>query len=81
MPIRALIGCIIEHKALKQVIAEFEKIPEITKVFALTGDMDVLAEIVVDSTEELYEIFSTKIDLIEGIKETNTHLVMNSWEK
>ncbi len=43
--------------------------------------MDVLAEIVVDSTEELYEVFSTKIDLIEGIKETNTHLVMNSWEK
>lgn len=81
MTIKALIFCQIEHAALKKVVEEFKAIPEIKKVFSLTGDFDLLAEIEVDTSEIFYEVFANKIDLIPGIVITNTHMVMSSWEK
>ncbi len=66
---------------MAKVIGQLNEIPEIKKVFSLTGDYDVVAEIEVESSEELYDSFANKIDHIEGIIETNTHVIMKSWEK
>ncbi len=66
---------------MAKVIERFNEISEIKKVFSLTGDYDVVAEIEVESSEELYDSFANKIDHIEGIVESNTHLIMKSWEK
>lgn len=81
MTIRALIFCKVEHKAMKQVLEKFKSIPEIKRVYSLTGDYDVIGEIEVETTEILYESFAKKIDPIEGIINTNTHIIMKSWEK
>ncbi|MFX1260419.1 MAG: Lrp/AsnC family transcriptional regulator [Promethearchaeota archaeon] len=81
MTIKALIFCQVEHQAMTKVIEEFNKIFEIKKVFSLTGDYDMLAEIEVESSEDLYDVFSKKIDVIDGIIKTNTHVIMKSWEK
>ena len=81
MTVKAIIFCQVEHKAMTKVIEQFEKIPEIKKVFSLTGDYDLLAEIEVESTDELYESFANKIDLIDGINITNTHVVMKEFIK
>ena len=81
MTIKDLIFCRVHHKAMTKVVEEFNKIPEIKKVFSLTWDYDILAEIEVESTDELYSAFSKHIDPIEGIVKTNTHVVMKSWEK
>lgn len=81
MTIRALIFCKIEHKAMTDVIEQFKKVPEITKIFSLTGDYDILAEIDVENTDQLYEAFAKYIDPIEGVINTNTHVVMRAFEK
>jgi DNA-binding Lrp family transcriptional regulator len=81
MTIKALIFCKVHHKAMENVIKEFNKISEIKKVFSLTGDYDILAEIVVENSDELYNSFSKKIDPIEGIIKTNTHVVMKEFTK
>lgn len=81
MTIKALIFCQIEPKKMLDVIEQLNKIHEIKKVFSLTGDYDILAEIEVDSTDELYESFAKNIDLIDGILETNTHVVMKEFLK
>lgn len=78
---RAIILCKLGIKVIKKVIEEIIAIPQITKVMSLTGDYDLLAEIEVETSEELYEIFSEKIDLIDGIIASNTHVVMKAWEK
>ena len=64
-----------------KVIEQFKVIPEIKKIFSLTGEYDVLAEIEVESSEELYNSFAKKIDPIEGIIKTNTHVIMKSFNK
>ncbi len=79
--IKAVMFCKIEHKSLLRVLEELKNIPEIKKLFSLTGDYDVLAEIEVESSEDLYESFINKIDPIEGILNTNTHIIMKSWVK
>ena len=66
---------------MAKVIEQLNEISEIKKVFSLTGDYDVAAEIEVESTDELYDSFANKIDHIDGIVETNTHVIMKSWEK
>lgn len=78
---RAIILCKLGINVIKMVIEEIRTIPEIKKVMSLTGDYDLLAEIEVETSEELYEIFSEKIDLIDGIIASNTHVVMKAWEK
>ena len=81
MTIKAVIFCTIEHKEMVKVLEQFQAIPEIKKVFSLTGEYDILAEIEVESSEDLYDSFAKKIDPIEGILKTNTHVIMKSWEK
>lgn len=78
---RAIILCKLGMMVISKVIDELKEIPQITKVMSLTGDYDVLAEIDVETPEELFEIFANKIDLIDGIKSSNTHVIMKAWEK
>lgn len=78
---RAIILCKLGIRAISKVIDELKEIPQITKVMSLTGDYDVLAEIEVENSEELFEIFANKIDLIDGLISSNTHLIMKAWEK
>lgn len=81
MAIKAVMLCKLGISVIKPVIEELNKIPQITKVLSLTGDYDLLAEVVVDTPEELYEIFANKIDMIEGIEVSNTHMVMKEFLK
>jgi len=78
---RAIILCKLGINVIKKVIEELKAIPEIKKVMSLTGDYDLLAEIEVETSEQLFDIFSEKIDLIQGITVSNTHVIMKSWEK
>jgi len=78
---RAIILCKLGINVIKKVIEELKSIPEIKKVMSLTGDYDLMAEIEVETSEQLFDIFSEKIDLIQGITVSNTHVIMKSWEK
>ena len=81
MTIRAIILCKLGINVITKVIQALQSIPQIRKVMSLTGDYDVLCEIEVETSEELYEIFANKIDIIDGIIASNTHVIMKSWEK
>ena len=78
---RAIMLCKLGINAIKKVVEELKAIPEIKKVMSLTGDYDLMAEIEVETSEQLFDIFSEKIDLIQGITVSNTHVIMKSWEK
>ena len=81
MTIKAIIFIKLQVNAMTKVIEQLKAIPQIKKLMSLTGAYDAIAEIETDTSDELYEIFAKKIDLIEGIIDTNTHVVMKSWEK
>ena len=73
--------CKLGLSVINKVIEELKKIDQIKKIMSLTGDYDLLAEIEVETSEELFDIFANQIALIEGIVQSNTHVIMKSWEK
>ncbi|TFG03313.1 MAG: Lrp/AsnC family transcriptional regulator [Promethearchaeota archaeon] len=79
--IKAVMFCKLGISVINKVIEELKKIEQIKKIMSLTGDYDLLAEIEVETSEELFDIFANQIDLINGIVQSNTHLIMKSWEK
>ena len=81
MTIKAIMLGKLGISVIKPVIEELKKIPQITKIMSLTGDYDVLAEIIVGTPEELYDIFANKIDMIDGLTASNTHIVMKEFTK
>ena len=81
MTIKAVIFCKLGISVINKVIEELKKIEQIKKIMSLTGDYDLLAEIEVETSEELFDIFANQIDLIDGITQSNTHVIMKSWEK
>ena len=81
MTIRAVMFCKLGLSVINKVIEELKKINQIKTIMSLTGDYDLLAEIEVETSEELFDVFANQIDLIEGIVQSNTHVIMKSWEK
>ena len=81
MTVTAIVFCKIRQNEMKNVIEKLKQIPNVKKILSLTGDYDAIAEIETETSENLYEIFSEHIDVIDGIVDTNTHVVMRSWEK
>jgi DNA-binding Lrp family transcriptional regulator len=76
--IKALSLIRIQSKYSEKVIESLRKIEEIDSITLLTGEFDGILEIKIEEMEELYKIFE-KIDKIEGINETNTHVVMKEF--
>lgn len=81
MTIKAISLLKLGLSVINKVIEELKSIPQIKKIMSLTGDYDILAEIEVETPEELFDIFANKIDLIQGIINSNTHMVMRAWGK
>ena len=58
---KAITYCKLGMSVIEKLIDKLKEIPHIKRVMPLTGDYDVLIEIVVDSSEEIYSIFAKKL--------------------
>ncbi len=58
-----------------EVISKIRSITQFQSVAVVTGEWDIVARIQVKDLEELYEITSTKLHLIQGIIETHTAVI------
>ena len=71
--ITAFIGIFLAKSELyDQVIAELEKIPEITNVHYTTGNYSMFARIHCRDTQHLKDVLHDKIQRVEGIVRTDT---------
>ncbi|MHA1583710.1 MAG: Lrp/AsnC ligand binding domain-containing protein [Promethearchaeota archaeon] len=62
------------------IIDALKQIPEVSKILSITGDSDLLVEIISDKSEDLMEIIE-HISIISGVSEIHSHYVMLEWEK
>ena len=75
MTVSAYIFFEIKLGKTQEVIDQLRKIPEIVSVAVVTGEYDVIAKVIVENLEELFEIASQRIHMIEGIEDTQTAVV------
>lgn len=73
--------CFIRIKPgkVEDVVEGIRKIPGIKYISITAGDWDGVMEIEVEHMSELYELYK-KIERVEGIVATNTHIVMKRFE-
>ena len=67
--------------SLKSVVEALKKVPEVVKIQTVSGEYDLLVEVDVNQAEELFDFFTNKVDILEGLKDTNSHMILATWEK
>ena len=72
--ITAYLLIIIKPGNTKNVIKEMRKIENIEKISVVAGEYDVVVRVNVKSLEKLLKI-TDKIQMIDGVKKTTTHVI------
>ena len=75
--IRAQVLIKVDQKLTGQALAAMEKTPEVTALYAVSGDYDMIAVITAESTEKLNRILDDLADL-SGIARTNSLVVLET---
>jgi Lrp/AsnC family transcriptional regulator for asnA, asnC and gidA len=66
----------VDIKKMKSVIRELKKIEALWFIVQVTSGTGIYTEFVVRSMEELNELIMKKINLIDGVLDTETNLIM-----
>ena len=79
-PLTAYILTHVTQRKLTQVSQALETLPEVVEVGGLSGVADLLVRVVATDADDLYRIAGQILD-IDGVKRTNTALVMRELVK
>lgn len=68
-------------KELESVAEKIAALPGVVSVHIITGGMDIMAEVLVESKFGLIEFIGTHLASVNGIASTETHIVMKHYGK
>ncbi len=71
---------VVEPNKLDDVCKKLSKIPEITKVYEITGEFDVFIELEFESIDVFRRILKEQIMRINGVRMTQSSIVMSEWK-
>lgn len=74
MSVRAYVMLNIEPGKIPSVVDELAQIEEVKRAYPITGEYDALAEIEVEEPKMVEKMVINKIQTIEGVEKTTTHI-------
>ena len=74
-PLRAFVLTRVQQRLLNDISAALAHVPEVVEVHGLSGDADLLIEVVAADADDLYRIAGQILD-VRGVRRTSTSLVM-----
>ncbi len=83
--LRSMIGLRVELAKLQSIAAELRNMTEVTFAGFVTGNFDIVIQVVVQSQEELVEFLTQRLSAIDGVRSTETFVMpfiikpMTSW--
>lgn len=75
--IRAHVLIKVEQKLTAQALSAIDKMPEVTALYAVSGDYDLIGIIAAETTEKLSNILDQLADLV-GIERTTSLVVLET---
>lgn len=66
---------------LKRIAEQIAGLSGVVSVYIITGRMDIMAEVFVESKFGLIEFIGTDLATVEGIVSTETHVIMKHYNK
>jgi DNA-binding Lrp family transcriptional regulator len=77
--------------AIVHIKAEVDRIPEVaqaiaeldgvSEVYSITGEFDLLAMVRVKSYEQIAEVVPGRLNKVEGVLETDTHIAFRTYSR
>ena len=74
--VKVFLNLFIESSELEKVIESLEKLPEVTDVFEVTGEYDIVCMTRVESIPAFHELLKNRILKINGIKSTVSSVIL-----
>ncbi|MGD9526592.1 Lrp/AsnC family transcriptional regulator [Pseudonocardia sp.] len=74
-PLTAFVQVKVVQRMLAEVSAALQDVPEVVEVLGLSGDVDLLVQVVARDADDLYRI-AGRLLAIDGVERTTTSLVM-----
>ena len=78
--ILVMLDVVVQAQQLEKVTAALEKLPEVMDLHEVTGEYDLVALLQTDSIVEFRRL-THKIQRIEGIKGTNSMVIIHTLKK
>ena len=67
--------------AIPQTGEAIAQIPEVTEVYSVTGEFDLVAIVRVRSHEELADVIPGRINRVPGVTHTETHIAFRTYSR
>ena len=77
---KVLVHIVVDPPKLEEVCKKLIKMPEVERVYEITGEFDIFTEIRVNSIDEFRVILKNKILKIDGVKLTESSVVLGEWK-
>jgi len=74
--VRVFLNLFVESRELERVTESLVKIPEVTDVFEVTGEYDIVVMLKVDNILAFRELLKNKVLKIGGVKSTVSSVVL-----
>ncbi len=79
--VRSMIGVKVETSKADEIAERIADFPQVLDLFLVTGDMDMLIKAVFRDYSSFREFVTATLPSIEGIKETNTFMVVTAYKE
>lgn len=74
--VRIFLNLFVESKELERVTEDLAKLPEVTDVFEVTGEYDIVCMLKVENILSFRELLKNKVLKISGVKSTVSSVVL-----
>jgi DNA-binding Lrp family transcriptional regulator len=79
--VRVFLNLFVESKELERVTENLVKLPEVTDVFEVTGEYDIVCMLKVENMLDFRELLKNKVLKISGVKSTVSSVVLYSHKR
>ncbi len=76
MVVRILSFIRIELGKTEEMYQKLQEIPQLKEIYAITGRYDLAIVLEAENGDIIHDIFAEKIDAMDGLIESNSHLIM-----
>jgi DNA-binding Lrp family transcriptional regulator len=66
---------------IPEVAEEIAALPGVTEVYSVTGEIDLIALIRVQSHEEIAEVVADRLNKVDGVLATETHVAFRTYSQ
>jgi DNA-binding Lrp family transcriptional regulator len=79
--VTAIVMIKADIQRIPEVAEVIAQLPEVSEVYSVTGDFDLVAMVRVRAHEELADVIPGKVNKVSGVTATQTHIAFRTYSR